>query len=187
MIDQRFSPTFIRFTAICAFLSALTTFGVHLLPLLHPASNFEEQARLASHPIYIFRLWWVLIHILFVLASMWGVACAKYRTAAGWIGLGMGGYFIFGLAELTRVSLTLSAVNGWRMRYLTEADPAVKEFLRQTLLNWMQINDALFFLLILGFLLGNLFYAIAFYKGLGLEKTVSILLFVWSAPDSPPY
>ncbi len=182
--QQPFSRAFIRGAAVCAFLSALTTLGVHLLPLLHPAQTFEQQLLMVKNPVYIFRLWVVLIHILLVLASMWGVAAARYRTAAGLLGIGLGGYWIFGLAELFRVSLTLNAVNGWRSRYLNETDPTVQEFLRQNLLSWPQVNDALFFLLILGFLIGNLFYAFALRKGVGLEKWVSILLFIWAGMSS---
>ncbi len=176
-----FSRNFFRFVAICAFLSALTTFGVHLLPLLHPANTFEEQLQLSNNPIYKIRLWIVFIHILFVLASMWGVAAAKYKTAAGWIGLGLGGYWIFGLAEFFRVSFALNAVNGWRSRFLSETDPHAREFLKENLMSWPQINDTLFFLLVIGFLMGNIFYAIATWKGIGLEKWVSNLLFVWAA------
>ncbi|MCI0417281.1 hypothetical protein L0222_31320 [bacterium] len=84
------------------------------------------------------------------------------------------------MAELFRVSLTLNAVNVWRIRYMNETDPTVREFIKQNLLSWPQINDALFFLLILGFFLGNLFYATAMRKGTGLEKWISILLFVWA-------
>jgi hypothetical protein len=175
-----FSRAFVRFAAVCAFLSALTTFGVHLLPLLHPASTFDQQLLLPQTPVYIFRLWVVLIHILLVLASMWGIFAVRHRTEAGWLGLGLGGFWIFGLAELFRVSVTLNTVNAWRFRYLSEADPTVQEFLRQSLLSWSQVNDALFFLLVLGFLIGNLFYAIALRRGVGLEKWVSILLFLWA-------
>jgi hypothetical protein len=175
-----FSRNFFRFAAVCALLSAFTTLGVHLLPLLHPAPTFEEQLQLSNNPIYKFRLWVVFIHIMFVLASMWGIAAAKYRTAAGWIGLGLGGYWIFGLAEFFRVSFVLNAVNGWRTRYLNESDPQVREFLKENLMSWPQINEALFFLLVIGFLLGNIFYAIATRKGIGLEKWVSNLLFLWA-------
>lgn len=177
---QPFSRAFIRAAAVCAFLSAVTTLGVHLLPLLHPAQTFDQQLLLAKNPTYVFRLWVVLIHILLVLASMWGVFATRYRTEAGLLGMGLGGFWIFGLAELFRISLTMNTVNGWRSRYLNETDPAVQEFLRQNLLSWPQVNDALFFLLALGFFSGNLFYAIALRKGIGLEKWVSILLFLWA-------
>jgi hypothetical protein len=170
------SPAFLRFAALCAFISAVTTFGVHLLPLLHPAPTFETQLQLAKNPVYIFRLWVVIIHILLVLGSMWGVAVVKFRTAPGWIGLGIGGYFIFGLAELFRISIVMNAVNPIRLRYLQQPDPALKA----TLLNWPHLNDALFFLLVIGFLIGNLFYAIAFRKGVRLERWISLLLFIWS-------
>jgi hypothetical protein len=176
-----FSRNFFKFAAFCAFLSALTTFGVHLLPLLHPVSTFEEQLQLSNNAVYKFRLWIVLIHIMFVLVSMWGIAAAKYKTAAGWIGLGLGGYWIFGLAEFFRISFVLNAINGWRTRYLNESDPQVREFLKENLLSWPQINEALFFLLVIGFLLGNIFYAIATRNGIGLEKWISNLLFLWAA------
>ncbi|MCI0445169.1 hypothetical protein L0244_05635 [bacterium] len=175
-----FSRNFFRFAACCAFASALTTFGVHLLPLLHPANTFEEQLLLSQNPIYKLRLWIVLIHILFVLASMWGIAAVKYKTAAGWIGLGLGGYWIFGLAEFFRVSFALNAITPWRARLLNEPNPEVRELLKENLLSWPQINDALFFLLIFGFLIGNLCYAVATVRSSGLEKWISNLLFVWA-------
>lgn len=176
-----FSRNFFRFAACCALASALTTFGVHLLPLLHPANTFEEQLLLSQNPIYKLRLWLVLIHILFVLTSMWGVAAAKYKTSAGWVGLGLGGYWIFGLAELFRVSFALNAITPWRARLLNEPNPEVREILKENLLSWPQINDALFFLLIFGFLLGNVCYAVATVRSSGLEKWISNLLFVWTA------
>jgi hypothetical protein len=176
-----FSSNFFRFAAVCAFASALTTFGVHLLPLLHPANTFEEQLLLSQNPIYKLRLWVVLIHIVFVLASMWGIAAAKYKTAAGWVGLGLGGYWIFGLAEVFRVSFALNAVTPWRARLLNESNPEIRELLKEHLLAWPQINDALFFLLIFGFLLGNIFYGVATFRSTGLEKWISNLLFIWAA------
>jgi hypothetical protein len=176
-----FSRNFFRFAALCAFASALTTFGVHLLPLLHPANTFEEQLLLSQNPIYELRLWVVLIHILFVLASMWGIAAVKYKTAAGWIGLGLGGYWIFGLAEFFRVSFALNAITSWRARLLNEPNSEIRELLKENLLSWPQINDALFFLLVFGFLLGNICYGVATFKSSGLEKWISNLLFVWAA------
>lgn len=180
MNDLTFSRSFFKGTAVCAFLSALTTFGVHLLPLLHPAPTFEEQVLLYINPLYLIRLWVVLIHILLVLGSMWGFAGAKFRNSPGLVGFGLAGYLIFGLAELFRVSLVMNAVNGWRAAYVNAFDPAVREFVKENLLSWPQLNDALFFLLVLGFFIGNLFYAFATRKGAGLEKVISILLFVWA-------
>jgi hypothetical protein len=175
-----FSSRFFRFAAICAFASALTTFGVHLLPLLHPATTFEQQLLLSQNPIYKLRLWIVLIHIFFVLVSMWGFAAVKYKTAAGWIGPGLAGYGLFGLAEFFRISFALNAITPWRARMLTESDPQIRAYLKEYLLSWPQINDALFFLLVLGFLLGNVFYAIATAKSKGMEKWISNLLFIWA-------
>jgi hypothetical protein len=174
------SRSFLRFAAICAFGSALTTFGVHLLPLLHPANTFEQQLLLSQSPIYKLRLWIVLVHISFVLVSMWGFAAVKYKTDAGWIGLGLAGYALFGLAEFFRISFAMNAITPWRARMLTELDPQIRGDLREYLLSWPQINDALFFLLVVGFLVGNIFYAIATTKSRGLEKWISSLLFIWA-------
>lgn len=181
MENSIFSRSFFRGAAVCALLSALTTFGVHLLPLLHPAPTFEEQVLLYKNTVYQFRLWVVLIHILLVLASMWGFAGAKFRTAPGIVGFGLAGYWIFGLAELFRVSFVMNAVNGWRSAYVQTNDPVAQEFYKENLMSWPQVNDALFFLLVLGFFIGNLLYALATRKGVGLEKVVSALLFVWAA------
>lgn len=179
---MRFSATFFRVAAVCALLSAITTFGVHLLPLLVPPPvTFEDQIALAVNPAYVFRLWWVLAHILLVLFSMWGFAGAKLPASAGPVGFGLFGFLLFSMAELVRTSLALNAVNAWRALYASGSDETARAMLRENLLSWPQVGNALFFLLILGFFLGNLCFGIATWRGRGLEKTVSVALLVWSA------
>lgn len=179
---MRFSPTFFRVAAVCALLSAITTFGVHLLPrLVPPPVTFEDQIALAVNPAYVFRLWWVLAHILLVLFSMWGFAAAKLPSAAGPAGFGLFGFLLFGLAELVRTSLALNSVNAWRGLYAAAPDETARAMLRGYLLAWPQVGNALFFLLALGFFLGNLCFGIATWRGRGLEKAVSSVLLVWSA------
>ena len=178
---MRFGPTFFRVAAACALLSAITTFGVHLLPrLVPPPVTFEDQIALATNPAYVFRLWWVLAHILLVLFSMWGFAGLKLPAAAGPVGFGLFGFLLFGMAELVRTSLALNAVNAWRALYAAESDEAARAMLRGNLLAWPQIGNALFFLLMLGFFLGNLCFGIATWRGTGLEKAVSVALLLWS-------
>jgi hypothetical protein len=80
---------------------------------------------------------------------LWRVAAAKYKTAAGWVGLGLGSYWIFGLAEFFRVSFALNAITPWRARLLNEPNPEMGRLLKENLLSWPQINNALFFLLVL--------------------------------------
>jgi hypothetical protein len=177
-----FSRAFLRFAAACAVLSALTTFGVHLFPNLYPApATFEAQVALHANPIWVFRLWWVLVHILLVLISMWGFAGVKLRTAAGPVGIGLMGFLLFGFAEFVRVSFSLFALRAWRAQYAAAGEEAAREALRTLLEAWPGINRSLFFLLAFGFLLGNLFYGIATRSGEGLEKGVGAVLLLWSA------
>ncbi len=176
------SPALLRAAAACALLSGVTTFGVHLLPLLvPPVVTFDDQIALSVNTAYIFRLWWVVAHILLVLFSMWGFGVAKLRTAPGAAGFGLFGFLLFGLAELVRTALALNAVNGWRKAYAAASDEAARAFLRGLLSAWPGIATALFFLMILGFLIGNLGFGIATWRGRGLEKAVSVALLAWAA------
>jgi hypothetical protein len=98
MNPSYFSPGFLRFTAVCTFLSALTTFGVHLLPLLHPASGFEEQLQLANHPIYRFRLWVVILGGLAnVLSARYADLLLPLFIASAMIGMAVR-FFLISLA-----------------------------------------------------------------------------------------
>ncbi|MBA3713189.1 MAG: hypothetical protein H0W76_12190 [Pyrinomonadaceae bacterium] len=180
---MRFSVTFFKATAVCAILSGVTTLGVHLLPPTDiGAMNFEQRIALHSDSFYIFRLWVVVLHILLVVASMWGVAAKKLNTSAGVIVIGFLGYLLFALSELLRTSVVLFAVNrAWRAQYAQETSEAVRAMLRANMIGWAGVSEALFFLLLLGFFIGNLFYGLAFVRGTGLEKTVGVVLLVWSA------
>lgn len=179
---MRPSPGFLRAAAVCALLSAVTTFGVHLLPqLVPPVVTFDDQIALSVNSAYIFRLWWVIAHILLVLFSMWGFGALKLRSAPGAVGFGLFGFLLFGLAELFRTSLALNAVNGWRRAYAAESSEAARASLKGLLSAWPGVGTALFFLMILGFFLGNLAFAMATWKGRGLEKAVSVALFAWAA------
>src|SRR5205814_8380221 len=92
------TKSFIRFAAICALLSAITTLGVHLIPGGEVASNFDERIALQTNKVYLARLWVVLFHIVIVLTSLWAVAILNWRPAPGWIGFGFLASLLFGAA-----------------------------------------------------------------------------------------
>lgn len=141
-----------------------TTFCVHLIPGAEVARTFEDQIALHRNSIYLLRLWIVLFHILIVLASLWTVVVCRFEQSASWLGLGFAGYLLFGGAELLRTSMALFTLNGgWRARY--ESDATMRDTLRPLLEMWPDLNQALFFLLILGICLGNLFYGIGLISG----------------------
>ncbi|PYI88561.1 MAG: hypothetical protein DMF03_10110 [Verrucomicrobia bacterium] len=180
---MRIMKTFIRFAAICALLSAITTLGVHLIPGSEVATNFDERIALHTNKLYLARLWIVLFHIIIVLSSLWGVAILNWRRAPGWIGLGFVGYLLFALAELFRTSLVLFALNrDWRSTFThATGDSATQNILQPLLAGWPGVNDALFFLLVVGFLLGNLFYGISFVSSpRRFDRLIGIMLLLWA-------
>ncbi|HJS51227.1 MAG TPA: hypothetical protein VJ781_04950 [Pyrinomonadaceae bacterium] len=181
-ISNGSSRAFFRLAAIAAFLSGLTTLAVHLLPRLYAGPNeFERLVGLHAEPIYILRLWIVLLHILLVVVSMLGVALRKLGDSPGLITLGFLGYLLFAAAELFRTAMGLAALNrSWRAAYVTATDEQVRSSLRTLIEGWQGINDGFFFLLILGFLIGNLFFGLVLVRGLGLEKIIGAALLVWT-------
>jgi hypothetical protein len=177
-----FAPGFFRFAALCALLSAITTFGVHLIPVPQGPLAFDAQVALHQNNLYIARLWVVLLHILLVVASLWGLAAAKLHIRGGLMGLGFLGYLLFAVAELARTSFVLFALNrGWRAQY-AGGDASLQDSLRPLLLGYPSINNAFFFLMVVGFLFGNLFYGIAFLSSIErpLDRVLGIALLIWA-------
>lgn len=179
-----FASGFFRFAAVCALLSAVTTFGVHLIPVPGGPLSLDAQVALHKNTLYLARLWVVLLHIFLVTASLWGVAAAKLHVRAGLMGLGFLGYLLFAIAELARTSFVLFALNrGWRAQYAAAAnDASVQDSLRPLLLGYLPLSNAFFFLLILGFLIGNLFYGIAFLSSIErpLDRVLGVALLIWA-------
>ena len=177
------SRAFFRLAAIAALLSGLTTFAVHLLPRFYAGPNeFERLVGLHAEPIYILRLWIVIFHVLLVVVSMLGVALRKLNDSPGLIILGFLGYLLFAAAELFRTAMGLAALNRtWRAAYETATDEQVRSSLRTLMEGWQGINEGFFFLLILGFLIGNLFFGLVLIRGIGLEKIIGVALLIWTA------
>jgi hypothetical protein len=177
------SPRFLRFAALCSFASAITTLGVHLLPPMLPAARtVEEAARLHDNPIHVARLWIVALHVLIVFVAAWAAALLLSPRAPGWVGLGLFGYAVFTIAELTRTCLGLFAVNRWRAAYLDPDTPETARAALRTLLEgWPGVSLSLFAVFWTGFAIGNLFYGIAATRGRGLERVVGVVLLVWAA------
>lgn len=153
------------------------------MPGSEVATNFDERIALHTNKLYLARLWIVLFHIIIVLSSLWGVAILNWRRAPGWIGLGFLGYMLFAVAELCRTSLALFALNrDWRASFArATSESATQDILRPLLAGWPGVNDALFFLLVVGFLLGNLCYGISFVSSpRRFDRLVGIMLFLWA-------
>lgn len=182
-----FGRAFFRFAAVAAFASALTTLAVHLLPRLWRADSFEQGLALPSNPLYMGRLWIVLVHCALVVISMFAVAVRKLRSDPALASFGLLGYLAFALAEWLRTSLVLFAVNrSWRVRYAGATDETARGVARGAIEAFGGVNDALFFLFFTAFTLGTLCYGLALSKGRGLEKAVGLVYLIWFALNLPP-
>jgi hypothetical protein len=178
-MQKNTSNTFLKFGAGCACLSALTTLGVHWL--FDVPTKFDEQVLLYENTRYLFRCVWVIVHCLLVMLSMiaFSVAYREQREIHGWLLSGLIGFLVFGIAEVLRMTLTLTYLNALREKYVHAADVALQALLKVQIESWSGINTSLFLIFIVAFSLGNLFYGVALWRTTGFEKTLSSLLLMW--------
>nr|WP_299342841.1 hypothetical protein [Allomuricauda sp.] len=172
-------PLFIRITAICAFLTSLTTTLLWLLPKLYAApTSFEEGVALAANSMYMARLWVNLLHIPLALTAYFGMAYILRKRELPKVGLGMVFFGIWGIVEMIGVSGIIFAVNGnWRTDYTT-ATVAEKVILKANIESYLSLWDSMFFVLLIGFLLATIFFGWATWNGKGLEKLLSYLFWL---------
>jgi hypothetical protein len=182
-----FQRSFFRAGAVCALLTAVTTLGVHLLPPLWAhADTFEEQVALRDDPIYIGRLWMVLLHCALVAFSMLAAGVRRLRESPGLVLPGFLCYLLFSATEMLRTSLVLFAVNGaWRSGYAAAADDAARDLYRSQIAGFAGVGQALFMLFFLAFLLGNLLYGLALRRRPGLARAVGLTFLAWAALAVP--
>ena len=171
------SPKFLRFAAVCAAITALTTLAIHLMPhLWADVGTFEKQLDLRNRGLYLTRLWIVLIHCLLVVVSMYAVCLLSVRAQPGWAGLGFLAFFVFALTEIFRTSLALFALNRtWRTRYAANPDPEARGSIRAMIEAFSGVNDALFFIFIVAFFLGLLCYGVALATGKTSDRAMGFL------------
>ncbi len=174
--------TALRFGALAAALSALTTCFLWLLPHLYAAPvNFDESIALHSNPLYLSRLWVNFFHIFFALTAYAAAGSILWRRTPALAGLGFIWMFMWAMAELLGVSVNLFAVNAtWRAQFADSA-PLVQEQLRVLLIGFQGVWDGIFFLLLFCFLLGSLCYGLALQGQSGLGRQLG-WLFLLAVP-----
>jgi hypothetical protein len=181
-IPAIFGPRFFRIAALCSFASAITTLGLIFLPRLYsPARTFEDNIALATNSIYTLRLWNYLVHPLLVMTAALGVAVAKLPSRAAMAVPGFLGFFIWGCTELLQQSLSLVANHyAWRAGY-NAADEATKTMIRTQMFGFDAVWDALYVVLLIGFILGNTLYGFALWKQSRFQSLLAALFFAAAA------
>jgi hypothetical protein len=187
ILPERVSPAFIKVASICAIVTAFTTIAVHWLPdLWSNATTFESRIQLRHNPIYMGRLWIVLIHCVLVVISMAVIPCLLNDTARLMAIFGFGSYVMFAVVEIFRTSLSIFAVNrAWRGGYETSSDDMRRETFRDALETFGGVNDTLFFLFFAAFTVGLFSYGFALILKCGLDQGVGMLFLLWGILNLP--
>ena len=159
---------FIRIAALCAFATAITTFLLWLLPKLYEAPHtFEAGLALAQNTPYLARQWVNLLHIPLALMAYVAFAYTRLQSQPLKAAFGMVWFVIWGTVEMMGVATILFAVNGtWRRAY-PAAEPAQQAVLRAHIEGFYPVWDSLFFVLLLAFLFGTLFFGWASWRARG--------------------
>lgn len=172
-----FTPAFYRAAAICSFVSAVTTLMLIFLPDLYgPAPTLEARFARTENPWYLLRAWAYLVHPFFVVGAALGVAMALRHTRAGLAVAGFLGFLLWGFTEASQQTLTLVAFHRWAEAF-PNADETARAMLQAQVSTYDALWDAMYLLLIIAFLIGNLFYGIAMWRGRGLTKALSLFFF----------
>jgi hypothetical protein len=166
-----------RAGALCAGASAVTTFLLWLLPRLYePANGFDESLHLYADPLYMTRWWVNFVHVFLALTGYWAAATALWYRNRFLASSSLLWFLLWGFTEIVGVSINIWAVNRtWRAQYAT-ADPTTQEILKANLTGFAAIWDAIFFVILISFLLGTLFLGLAAIGGAGLDRWLGILL-----------
>ena len=175
--DRMFPRSFYRAAALCSIASALTTLLLIFLPRFYgPAASLDERVLFLDNPFYQLRAWSYLLHPFLVLAAALGVATALWRRAASLVLPGFLGFLLWTFTEAGQQTLTLTVFHRWA-RAWPQADASAREILRTQIASYDAIWDAMFLLLLLGFLIGNVLYGIACLRGYGMTRVLGAFYF----------
>lgn len=170
---MKLSPSFYRSVAVCSIVSAVTTLGLIYLPEFYrPAEGFEGRMARVHDPAYVLRSWVYFVHpfITFAAALGVGLRIRALRSAAAIIGIA--GFALWACTEAGQQTLTLFAFDKWRTAYFA-ADEATRAIIRTNTAMYDGLWDALYFLLLVAFTIGNLSLGIALARaGRGITRLV---------------
>lgn len=172
-----FGRTFYRSAAICSVLSAGTTLGLIFLPELYaPVEGLEGRMARVHDPAYVLRSWIYLIHPFLTLMAALAVAMRIRTIASAAAVIGLLGFVLWAFTEAGQQTLTLFAFDRWRAAYPT-ADAAFKAQVQANVAVYDGLWDAAYFLLLIGFTIGNTCLGWALVRAQGLTRIVGYFFF----------
>lgn len=159
---MHFSSRFYRAAAIASLLSSLTTLGLIFLPRFYPpVPDFDARMALGSDPAYLLRSWIYLVHPFLVFTAAVAIAARCRRVAGGSAALGLAGFALWAATEAGQQALTKVGLDfTWRAAW-PAADAAAREAIRAQVAFYDVAWNAMYLLLLIGFLLGNTLLGVA--------------------------
>ena len=175
---MKLTPSFYRSAALCSLLSAVTTLLLIYLPdFYRPAEGFEGRMARVDDPAYVLRSWMYLVHPFITFAAALGVGLRIRALSSAAAIIGLAGFALWACTEAGQQTLTLFAFDKWRTAYFA-ADEATRAIIRTNASMYDGLWDALYFLLLIGFSIGNLSLGIALAgAGRGVTRLVGIFFF----------
>src|ERR1044072_2116439 len=132
--------------------------------------------RRVDDPAYALRSWVYLVHPFLTFAAALGVGLRirALRSAAAVIGIA--GFALWACNEALQQTMTLFAFDKWRAAYFT-ADEATRAIIRSNTAMYGGLWDAFYFLLLLGFSIGNTALGVGLLRaGRGITRVVGCFL-----------
>jgi len=174
---MHFGPTFYRTAAICSVLSAVTTLGLIFLPTFFtPVDGFEERMARVHDPAYVLRSWIYFIHPFLVMMAGLAIAVRIRAIAAAFAAVGLLGFVLWGFTEAAQQTMTLFAFDKWRVSFAT-ADEATRAEIHTLTTMYDGLWDGMYFLILVGFAIGNFCLSIVLFHLQGLARVVGLFMF----------
>ena len=172
---MHFSVRFYRIAAVCSVVSAVTTLALIFLPEWYAAGEgFESRMARVNDPAYRLRSWAYLVHPFFTWMAALAIALRIRRSAAALATVGLAGFSLWALTEAGQQAMTLLVFDGWRTAYLA-GDEVVRATMPLRTAIYDGLWDGMYFLLLIGFLVGNVPFSLAMWRGRGLTRVLSVL------------
>ena len=174
---MHFGRTFYRIAAVCSVLSAVTTLGLIFLPdFFAPIDGFEGRMARVHDPAYVLRSWVYFIHPFLVMMAGLAIAVRIRTVAAAFAAVGLLGFVLWGFTEAAQQTLTLFAFDKWRVAFAT-ADEATRADIRSLTMMYDGLWDGMYFLILVGFAIGNFCLSIVLFHLHGLARAAGIFMF----------
>src|SRR5262245_41889763 len=162
---MHFPVSFYRFAAVCSWVSAITTCGLIFLPDFYAAlEGFEGRMQRVHDPAYVLRSWVYFVHPFFTGTAALAVALRLRRVASALVIPGLIAFLVWAITEAAQQTVTLQAFDQWRIAYVAGGESVRSTMALRTAI-YDDLWDAMYFLLLVAFLIGNVLYSIALWRG----------------------